>query len=163
MTIPPDGLSCVGFAAEYGATAGVYGDDFAVFQDIGSMGSADDGRDAKGDGDDSRFAGEAGFFGDDGAGPFHVVDEISAGRTDYEDAAVGEVLFQVFFRFGDADFADSRVTADTGTAEEDVTDDLDADHIGRTGFSNGDTCREDDEVAGFDEVVVEGCKDSIAS
>ena len=63
--------------------------------------------------------------------------------------------------FGDADFADSRVTADTGTAEEDVTDNLDADHIGRTGFGNGDTCREDDEVAGFDEVVVESCKDSI--
>ena len=56
------GLPCVGFATEDSAAAGVYGDDFAVFQGIGSMGSADDGRDAEGDGDDSRFASEAGFF-----------------------------------------------------------------------------------------------------
>ena len=108
------------------------------------MSSADDGRDAEGDGDDSRFTGQADFFGNDGAGPFHIIDEISASRTEDEDAAVGEVLFQIFFRFSDTDFTDGRVAADTGTAEEDVADDLDADHIGRTGFGNGDTGREND-------------------
>ena len=38
---------------------------------------------------------------------------------------------------------------------------LNADHVGRTGFRNRDTSRQDDEVTGFDEVVIEGCKDSI--
>lgn len=72
-----------------------------------------------------------------------------------------ESSFQVFFRFGNADFTDGRVAADTGTAKEDVADDLDANHIGRTGFGNGDTIAVDDEVTSFDEVIVEGCKDSV--
>ena len=45
------------------------------------MSCADDGRDAQGDGDDGGFTGQADFFGDDGAGPFHILDEISAGGT----------------------------------------------------------------------------------
>ena len=38
---------------------------------------------------------------------------------------------------------------------------LNADHVGRTSFSNGNTGRQDDKVTGFNEVIVEGCKDSI--
>ena len=122
---------------------------------------ADDGRDTEGDGHDSRFTGKAGFFGNDSAGAFHVFDKVSTSCAEDQDAAVRKVFLQIFQRFGNANFADSRFTADTGTAEEDVTDDLNADHVGRTSFSNGNTGRQDDKVTGFNEVIVEGCKDSI--
>ena len=121
----------------------------------------DDGRNAESDGNDGRFTGKACFFRYDSAGAFHIFYKVSTSGAENQDAAVREVLLQVFQRFGNANFTDSRVAANAGTAKEDVADNLNADHVGRTGFRNRDTGRQDDEITGFDEVVIEGCKDSI--
>lgn len=100
-------LSSVRCASENRAAAGVNGDDFAVIQGISSVFRTDDGRNAEGDGNDGRFTGKACFFRYDGAGAFHVFYKVSTSGAENQDAAVREVLLQIFQRFGNANFTDS--------------------------------------------------------
>ena len=100
-------LSSVSCASENRTAAGIDRDDFSIIQCICSVFSTDDSRNTEGDGNDGRFTRKAGFFGNDGAGTFHVFYKISTSGAENQDAAVGEVLFQIFQRFGNANFTDS--------------------------------------------------------